>query len=56
VLQLRNNADTSQGCTDDSCSGLESTLTRNVTGPGLFWAIIDGCDECGAYTMTYTLQ
>ena len=55
VLQLRAAAGTSLGCTDDSCANAASTLTRMVTGPELFWAIIDGCTDCGAYTMAYSL-
>ncbi|MGE0871430.1 MAG: hypothetical protein AB7P03_22910 [Kofleriaceae bacterium] len=56
VLQIRNNANSSLGCTDDDCSGLQSSLTETVIGPGLFWAIIDGYEDCGAYTMQYSMQ
>ena len=56
-LLLRfNNANSSLGCSDDACSVRQSSLTRSVTGPGLFWAIVDGYDACGSYTMSYTLQ
>jgi hypothetical protein len=56
VLQIRNNANSSLGCNDDSCPGYQSTLTRTITGPGLYWAIVDGWEECGSYTMVYSLQ
>lgn len=53
VLELRAADDDSLGCNDDACD-LQSRVSRQLTGPGLFWAIVDGCDECGAYTMTYS--
>lgn len=53
VLQLRDAADESLACNDDSCMA-QSSVTGDLTGPGLFWAIVDGCDECGAYTMRYS--
>lgn len=56
VLQLRSNANASLGCDDDTCEGVRERLTRDVTGPGLFWGIIDGYEECGAYTLTYSFQ
>jgi hypothetical protein len=58
VLEIRNNGGTSLECVDDQCGpeNLQSSASRSVTGPGLYWAIIDGYDECGSYTMTYTLQ
>ena len=58
VLQIRSNAasQTSLACTDDSCGAVQSTLTATLNGPGLFWAIIDGCSDSGTYTMAFTLQ
>lgn len=55
VLQFRNGMHMGEGCTDDSCGTVQSTLTRSLAGPGLFWAIVDGCVECGPYTLTYAL-
>jgi hypothetical protein len=54
VVQLRDGTDDSIGCNDDASCGGQSSLTRDISGPGLFWAIIDGCSECGAYTMRYS--
>jgi hypothetical protein len=55
VLQLRDGTYAGIACTDeDECQGAQETLTRSITGPGLFWAIIDGCDECGPYTLSYS--
>lgn len=60
VVQLRDGAEDGLGCNDDAagtCGAAtgESSLTRDVEGPGLFWAIIDGCDDCGEYTLAYDL-
>ena len=55
VLQLRDGTYAGIACTDnDSCQAAQETLTRAVTGPGLFWAIIDGCADCGPYTLSYS--
>jgi hypothetical protein len=57
VLQLRFGSGEGLACDDDGCAGVSaaSEITRRVNGPGLFWAIVDGCEECGAYTMKYSL-
>jgi hypothetical protein len=54
VLQLRDGNEERIACNDDGMCGDQSTLTRQLTGPGLFWAIVDGCFDCGAYTMQYS--
>ena len=54
VVQFRSAANAGLGCNDDSC-GIQSELSRTISAPGLYWAIIDGCDDCGTYTMAYTL-
>jgi hypothetical protein len=54
VLQLRDGTNRDLGCIDDGSCGTQGTLTRMITGPGLFWAIIDGCDECGPYMLSYS--
>lgn len=56
VLQLRRGNGNSMGCVDeDTCDNDNESLTRTVTGAGLFWAILEGCSECGLYTMKYSL-
>lgn len=55
VVQLRDGAYSSMRCNDDACGDLQSRASTTLDGPGVFWAIIDGCDECGAYTLSYTL-
>ena len=60
VLQLRAGDDDGIACNDDACGVMpdedQSMLTRRISGPVLFWAIIDGFDdECGPYTLTYDL-
>ena len=55
VLQLRSAGGDGLACDDDTCDGTSSAINRTVMGPALFWAIIDGCTECGEYTMKYTL-
>src|SRR5262249_36991084 len=54
VLQLRNGAGSNLACNDDAACADQSSVTHDITGPGLFWAIIDGAQECGAYTMQYS--
>ena len=58
MLEVRGNNGTSLECGDDQCgpNDLQSRAAQTITGPALYWAIIDGYDECGSYTMTYTLQ
>ncbi len=51
---------TDLACSDDAAgcgSGLQSSFTgASVTGPGLFWLVVDGYQSaCGAYTLTYTM-
>lgn len=55
VLQLRSAAGDGLACDDDSCDDTSSAISRTVMGPGMYWAIIDGCADCGAYTMKYSL-
>lgn len=55
VLQLRDGTYAGIACTDDdACNNVQEKLSRSITGPGLFWAIVDGCDECGPYTLSYS--
>ncbi|HEX5064286.1 MAG TPA: hypothetical protein VFV99_33155 [Kofleriaceae bacterium] len=58
VLQIRSNATSGSTlqCGDDSCDNTRTSIDATLTGPGLFWAIIDGYDDCGQYTMAFTLQ
>ncbi len=57
VLEVRRNSGTSIECRDDQCgtNNRQTSLSQSVTGPALYWAIIDGYDACGSYTMTYSL-
>lgn len=55
VLQLRFGDGDGLACDDDSCDDTSSVISQMVRGPGLFWAILDGCEECGPYTMKYSL-
>jgi hypothetical protein len=54
VLQFRDATNRDLACIDDGSCGAQGSLTRTLTGPGLFWAIIDGCTECGPYKLTYS--
>jgi hypothetical protein len=53
---------TDAACNDDTtgcgASGLQSSISAtSVTGPGLFWLIVDGyMSNCGAYTLDYTIN
>lgn len=56
VLQLRRGSGNSLGCVDDdTCDDSDERLTRTLTSAGLYWAILEGCSDCGAYTLTYSL-
>ena len=52
VLELRGAADMSIACVDDSC-GLQSSVTGDVTGPGVFAVQVDGysASALGAYSL-----
>lgn len=57
VLQLRGPNYQGLDCEDDDAvCGLQTDVNHTVDTPGLYWAIVDGCDECGPYTMSYTLD
>jgi hypothetical protein len=53
VLQVRDANDEELDCTDDSCNALQSRLNTPITEQGLYWVIVDGCQDCGPYTLTY---
>ncbi len=55
VLQLRGNGGDELACNDDSCDQLSSSISRRLQDPGLYWAIVDGCTDCGVYTLKYDL-
>lgn len=55
VLQLRSGEGSGLACNDDSCDDTASMIGRTLREPGLYWAIIDGCTECGVYEMKYSL-
>jgi len=54
VLQFRDATNRDLACIDDGDCDVQGSLTRTLTGPGMFWAIIDGCTECGPYKLTYS--
>jgi len=57
VLQIRRSNNFSLACEDDdpACGG-QSDISATLNMSGLYWAIVDGCTDCGPYTMTYTIQ
>jgi hypothetical protein len=58
VLQIRNSNNTSLACEDDDegACGIQTDITETISTPGLYWAIVDGCEDCGPYTLTYSIQ
>jgi hypothetical protein len=57
VLQIRStgSGSTNLECEDDDCD-VQTDITETLNGPGLFWAIIDGYDDCGPYMMAFSLD
>lgn len=55
VLQLRDRDGDGLACDDDSCDDTSSVISQTLRGTGLYWVIVDGCEECGPYTMKYSL-
>jgi hypothetical protein len=46
-------------CLDDACGdmGEDSMISEDVTGPGLFWLLVDGWEnDAGSYEMDYSIQ
>jgi hypothetical protein len=46
-------------CLDDACGpdGDDSMVSRTITGPGLYWILVDGWeDEAGDYQLDYSIQ
>lgn len=39
-------------CSDDSSCG-DSSVSADVSAPGLYWIVQDGCGACGAFTMNF---
>lgn len=59
VLQLRRSNNMTIDCEDDDESATceyQSDITASIDTPGLYWAIVDGCTDCGPYTLTYSIQ
>jgi hypothetical protein len=41
-------------CEDnDQCGPTSENVSVAITTHGLYWVVVDGCSDCGPYTLTY---
>jgi hypothetical protein len=54
VLQVRRGTGMSIACEDnDQCGPTSENVSVAITTHGLYWVVVDGCSDCGPYTLTY---
>lgn len=56
VLQIRRGNGNSLGCNDeDTCDAVNEVLARTISTAGLYFAIVEGCNDCGNYMLKYSV-